>query len=149
MDEISVTYREPAPPPPRVFALDGGAAAPLGLLAGLVTAGISLAALALGAGLFVFFFFAMGPAALGYLLGGAPRAIEVHHDRVVLRFWLRRTKTLAASELRVPQVDDELVLVDGTATYAIAREHFTERSFEACAHALREVVANTVTTGAR
>lgn len=136
--EIRDAYRSPTSRAPRLFRLTASAATQLALLGGGALLALSLVLYVTTGGVLVVTFAALGPAA-AYLFGGAPRLLEVHDDRVVLRSWLRPTVTLPASGLMVQQMPDELVLVHQRATYGVAAEHFPGQSFAACAGALREV----------
>src|SRR5690606_6794979 len=108
---------------------------------------LSFGAIALSIGLFLLtgqpylcFFVAFGPG-LYYLLTGAPRSVDVHHDGVVIRSWLQAPKRLPAAELEVEHHPEGLVLATPDLRIELGAEHFPEGSFERCAHALREIAA--------
>jgi hypothetical protein len=136
MDESA--YRSSTPPSPRVFPLEMSPVAALGLLGAAVSIVIAIVVFVVAEGGLITVFLLGGPG-LFYFFVGAPRSIEVHHDRVVVRYWLRRTKTHAAPELIVQQMPDELVLIDGNATYVIRADAFPGESFAECAGALSQV----------
>ncbi|MBC7172257.1 MAG: hypothetical protein H5U40_07530, partial [Polyangiaceae bacterium] len=70
-----------------------------------------------------------------------PRAIEVDIDCVVVRSHLRPPRRIAASDLTVYALPDELVLIGPAMSIEIGAERFPERSLAACADALREIAA--------
>lgn len=119
-----------------IFPLQPGARARLGFVAGGLSLILTLVVLVTTGSVLVLGF-AVAGSALGYLLGGAPRSIEVHHDRVVLRSWLRAPRTLVGSALFVQQMPDELVLVHEGDTFAIVAEQFVADGFARCCTAMR------------
>ena len=138
MDESA--YRQSAPPPPRVFALELSAGAFIVMAGAVASLLLAIVVLVVFRGGLITLFLVGGPGFF-YFLAGAPRSIEVHHERVVVRLWLRRKKTLAASELIVQQMPDELILIDGRTTYAIPADAFPGATFTECAEALSPIVA--------
>lgn len=72
-----------------------------------------------------------------FLLGGGVRSVCVSPGQVVLRFWLRRMRTLDVSTLRVQRLPEELVLVDGRATYAVDASAFRDGDFASCVALLK------------
>lgn len=144
MDErIPGGYRDAAPPPPARFPVRMGAAARVSLLISVGAIVLSIVVLLTTGRFFLLFIAALGPG-LFYLLSGAPRAIEVHHDAVVIRSWLRAPMRLPATELSARRSEHELVLGTGDATYAIAAEHFPEGELDRCTAALRHSGARVV-----
>lgn len=139
MDDLR-SYREPAPPPPQRFPLRMSGSARLGLVLSLGAIALSIALFVLTGQLFLLFFVAFGPG-LYYLLSGAPRAVEVHHDAVVIRSWLHPAKRLPAAELAVKRYSEGLVLATPDLRIELGAEHFPEGAFERCAAALRHVAA--------
>jgi hypothetical protein len=137
MDERPRGYREPAPPPPERFPVRLGTAARVSLLMSLGAIALSIVVVLLTGRVFFLFIAAIGPA-LFYVLSGAPRTIEVHHDAVVIRSWLRAPMRLPASALSVHLRDGELLFVRGGATLSIAADHFPGDSLDRCGRALEE-----------
>jgi hypothetical protein len=123
-----------------MFPLVMGPAARLGLLVGVGSVALSLFMLATTGRRFVLFFALIGPTVV-YALSGAPRLIEVHSDRVVLRYWLRAMRTLRGAALFVQQMPDELVLVHESETYTIPRDQFPNDSFARCADAMEPMAS--------
>lgn len=72
-----------------------------------------------------------------FLLGGGVRSVRVSPGQVVLRFWLRPMRTLENATLRVQQLPEELVLVDGRATYAVDAAAFRDGDFASCVALLK------------
>lgn len=116
-----------------------GGAARFGLLVSVGAIAITLATWLLTGRVFLLLFAALGPG-LFYVLSGAPRAIEVGHDEVVVRSWLRRARHLPASHLAVQYDGEELVLVTADETIALSAELFPHGSLERCIDALRAIV---------
>jgi hypothetical protein len=140
MDERPRGYREPAPPPPERFPVHLGSAARVSLLMSLGAIALSVLIALLTGRVFFLFIAAIGPA-LFYVLSGAPRMIEVHHDAVVIRSWLRAPMRLPASELSVHRRDGDLLFVRGGGTLSITADHFPGDSLDRCVGALREAGA--------
>jgi hypothetical protein len=138
-----ITYRDPNPPAPRVFALrSSGGVAGRAYLTTMVTLTLTV----------VFYVLSHGrPAvilcapllglAIAWLTGLGPRALEVDAGGVVIRSHLRPARRIAATDLTFHLLPGELVLVGrgGRTVVEIGTDHFPERSMEACAEALREV----------
>lgn len=142
MDDLR-SYRMPAPPAPERFPLRMSGSARLGLVLSLGAIAFSIALFLLTGQLFLLLFVAFGPG-LYYLLSGAPRAIDVHHDAVVVRSWLHAPKRLPAAVLAVERHLDGLVLATPDVTIELGAEHFPDGAFERCARALRDVAARYV-----
>lgn len=140
MDERPRGYREPAPPPPERFPVHLGSAARVSLLMSLGAIALSVLVVLLTGRVFFLAIAAIGPA-LFYVLSGAPRMVEVHHDAVVIRSWLRAPVRLPASELSVHWRDFDLLFARGGATLSIAADHFPAGSLDRCVVALREAGA--------
>jgi hypothetical protein len=113
-------------------------AARLGLVGGTIAIILSVAVFLWTGGGFFILFFAAAPA-FAYLFGGAPRLIEVHHDRIVLRYWLRRARTLLARDLAVQQMSDEVILIHDGSTYGIDAAYFPSASFREFIEAVRPI----------
>lgn len=114
-----------------------------GLALGAVSLALGALSLVWGGGVFTVVFGATAPA-LVFVLGGAPSAIEVHRDHVVLRHSLRKPVVLSGAELIVQRLPGELVLVHGRATHLFEHGLFGPGELDACAEALRTVAARYV-----
>lgn len=135
-------YRVPAPPPPERFPLRMSGTARLSIVLGLGAIVLSIAILLLTGRIFLLFFVAFGPG-LYYLLSGAPRSLDVHHDSIVIRSWLRAPRRLPSAELAVERHPEGLVLTTSEGTLEISADHFEdEDALERCARALRAVAAS-------
>lgn len=128
----------------RVFDLAPGEGAYLALGLGVlsVVVGAALAAL------FGFGFVVLGAGAgraSFYTLAGAPRAIEVHGDRVVVRYAIRRDRTIPGAELILQRLPGELVLIHGNDTILLDGEVIADRSvLERCGEAIEGVARETI-----
>lgn len=131
-------YRSPAVPPPQLFPLQQGPTVQRGAQAIVGAAVLSFVTLSLTAG-HGFVCFAAAGSAVVHLLGGGAKQLEVRHDRVVLRYWMRRARELPTSELRVQHMADELILIHERSTLGILAEYFPGKSFDECGRALAEV----------
>lgn len=136
MDEYLRGYREPAPPKPERFPVQMSGAARVSLLISVGAIVLSVVLLLTTGHFFLFFIAALGPG-LFYLLSGAPRVVEVHHDAAVVRWWLRAPVRLPVPELSVRRDDFQLVLDTGEARVAIGADHFAAGSLDRCVDALR------------
>lgn len=70
---------------------------------------------------------------LARVYSGVPRMLELHGSEVRLRWWARRSVTLALGTTRVQLLPDEIVLISPEATYALDRDDFRHDEFETCA----------------
>lgn len=135
------SYRDPAAPPPERFSLRLPAAALGSLALGAGAIALTLAIWALTGHAFVLLFAACGPG-LFYLLSGAPRAVEVSRDAIVIHSWARRPRRIPTSEILSIQTDDDdvfLVTSDRTTTIAIAL--FPHHELERFVAAARATIA--------
>lgn len=130
-------YRDAATPPPERFPVRMGAAARIAVLLMLGSIVLSLALLPLTGRFHFLFFVALGPG-LFYLVSGAPRLIEVHHDRVEIHSWLRRPVRMPASELTVVVGGTEVAFESSDAELPIPHDHFPDGSLTRLVAALRE-----------
>lgn len=127
---------------PLVFPLAPSNAAQVALTVGALSLGASVLFAVLYGAVFIVFVAGAAPA-LWYLLAGAPRAIEVHSDRVLLRRRIGGAVTLLGAELTLQRLPDELVLVTPRRTYCLEVEVFVGRH-DACAEAIAAVAAHTI-----
>ena len=108
----------------------------LGLGAVSIVAAV-VCAIAFGLGYLVFAV-GTGPA-IFYLVSGAPRAIEVHADRVVNRYALRKDRRIPAAELTLQRLPGELVLIHGSDTITFDAESVPGGALERCGEAIEAI----------
>ncbi len=75
---------------------------------------------------------------LARLYSGVPRMLEMQGSEVRLRWWARRSVTLALGTTQVQLTPDEIVLIAPDATYALDRDDFQDDEFETCATLLEQ-----------
>lgn len=136
MDEHAGGYRDAALPRPQRFPIRMSGGARLALFVSLATIVFSILVLVLTGRLFILFVAALGPG-IFYLLSGAPRSIDVHHDSVVIHSWVRRPIEIPASDLRAQRTEDALVLATQGAIITIGADHFPGDSLDRCVEAMR------------
>src|SRR5690606_14374518 len=118
-------YRDAATPPPERFPVRMGSTARLAVVVMLGSIVLSLAVLLLTGRFFLLFVAALGPG-LFYLLSGAPRLVEVHHDRLEIHSWMRRPIRLQVSELAVEVTGAHVVFASGDTAISRSEEHTSE-----------------------
>lgn len=133
-----MVFREPTQR--HVFALGLDAAGQLGLLVTIASTVLAL----IGVVLFqrALFLLVMGGGAavgIGYLMSGAPRALELDGGTITLRRWGRQPAVFGADTISVQLLPDELVLVTPVGTFDLARRYFRAGELTACAELLRQV----------
>ena len=74
-----------------------------------------------------------------YVFCGGPRWIEVSPDRVVISYWLRRTRVIPTHTLQLQHMDDELVFIDDKDTFGIENALFEPGDAHRCAEAIGAV----------
>lgn len=131
-----MAFREPTQR--HVFPLGLDAAGQLGLLVTIASTVLAL----LGVVLFqrVLFLLVMGGGAavgIGYLMSGAPRALELDGGTITLRRWGRQPTVFGADAISVQLLPDELVLVTPVGTFDLARRYFRKGELSVCAEVLR------------
>ena len=135
------SYRDPAAPPPERQAPERACGKPEGEPLGAGAIVLTIAIWLVSGHAFLLLFAACGPG-LFYLLSGAPRAVEVGRDAIVIHSWARRARRIPTSEILSIQTDEDdvfLVTSDRTTTIAIAL--FPDHAFERFLDAARATIA--------
>ena len=84
-------------------------------------------------------FLGVSAPALLFMFSGGPRWIEVTPDRVVISYWMRRTRVIPTHTLQLQEMDDELVFIDDKDTFGIENALFEPGDAHRCAEAIGAV----------
>ncbi|MGE0791870.1 MAG: hypothetical protein AB7S26_39720 [Sandaracinaceae bacterium] len=138
-----MSRRARRPCSPQVFDLTPTEGLKLALFVAAVSVAVAvLCAIFFGVG-FVVLVVGIAPA-LFYLVSGAPNAIEVHEDRVVIRYAMRKDRTIPAGELTLQRLPGELVLIHGNDTILFDAESVHEGALDRCGDAIEAVAHETI-----
>ena len=132
-----------SPAPPQTFELPPSDAVQLAFIVGAISLGLGVIAAFVFGFAFLVLTVGTGPA-LFFLLSGVPEALEVHADRVVIRYALKRERVIPASELMLQRLPGELMLVHGNDSFVLDEELFGPGLIEPCGEALAKIAQQVV-----
>jgi hypothetical protein len=86
---------------------------------------------------------------VAFFFEGGPKEIEVRPDALVLRYWARHERIIAASRVHLQLLPNEIVVHDGKETYSFEDYLFPGGSLDECARAIERIAVDVVERRAR
>jgi hypothetical protein len=140
---MATPYREPDEPQPERFDIKPSTEVLMSLSGALLAVFVVVVSFLAGGPILMILLGVAAPAFV-YLFDRGPRLIEVHHDRVVIRYWMRRARVIAGAELTVQKLPDELYFLHGDDIINLPAQLVANGAFEQLAESLRPMASSFV-----